>query len=98
MSNGVGMSIQGGPKPGDRVIPAKGIEIYIGPDTARRLEDATLDVAETTGKPALILRIPYPTWINRTRTAAPGRRSPTSGPSHESRSSLPARVDDPLTS
>lgn len=73
MSDGVGISILGGPKPGDNVITAKDIEIYVGPDTARRLEGATLDVAQRAGKAALILRTPHPTWITRT-SAAPGRR------------------------
>ncbi len=81
MSNGVGMAIVGGAKPGDKVIPANGIEIYAGPETARRVEGSTLDVEDKAGRAALVLRTRQPTRIDRTRIAAPEGRWPAAAPS-----------------
>lgn len=58
VSNGVGMSFLGAPRPGDDVLSAHGIDLYVGPDVARKLEGSTLDVRERDGRADLILRPP----------------------------------------
>jgi Fe-S cluster assembly iron-binding protein IscA len=75
MSNGVGISIFGRPKPDDRVIEATGIDVYAGRDVAEKLEGSILDATEQQGATELVLRTPP---SEGTRRSAEGRSAGSS--------------------
>lgn len=56
--HGVGMSFARVPEPGDTVIAAIGIDIFIAQELASKLEGSTIDISATDGKTDLVLRPP----------------------------------------
>jgi len=55
---GVGITFSRSPEPGDTVIAATGIEIYIAPELSAKLQGSTIDVAEKGGRTDIVLRPP----------------------------------------
>lgn len=54
--HGVGTAFS--PEPGDTVIAAPGVDVFIAPELAPKLEGSTIDVADQGGKTDLVLRPP----------------------------------------
>jgi Fe-S cluster assembly iron-binding protein IscA len=55
---GVGLTFASRPEPGDRVVEADGIAIYLAPEVADKLDGGTVDVGDKNGKTALYFRLP----------------------------------------
>ena len=54
---GVGLTFAKAPEPGDRVVEADGITLYLSPEVADKLDGGTIDVGAKGGKTALYLRL-----------------------------------------
>ncbi|HTK44570.1 MAG TPA: hypothetical protein VL749_04355 [Patescibacteria group bacterium] len=57
-AGGVGLTFSSAPEPGDRVVEADGIAIYLAPEVADKLDGGTVDVGDKGGKAALYFRLP----------------------------------------
>jgi Fe-S cluster assembly iron-binding protein IscA len=53
---GLGLSFSKAPEPGDRIVPADGITVYLAADVAERLDAGVIDVGDKNGKTALFFR------------------------------------------
>jgi Fe-S cluster assembly iron-binding protein IscA len=54
--SGIGITFSPEPEPGDSVIMAPDLPVYLAAEVATRLEKATIDVAENDGKTKLVVR------------------------------------------
>ena len=52
----VGLTFSDQPEPGDSVVMAADLPVYIAPEVAEKLHDSTIDVAESDGKKKLYVR------------------------------------------
>lgn len=53
---GVGLTFTAKAKPGDRVVEASEIPVYLAPEVADKLDKTTIDVREKDGKMGLVMR------------------------------------------
>jgi Fe-S cluster assembly iron-binding protein IscA len=56
--SGVGLTFSGQPAPGDTKITAPGIEVFLAPEIADKLDGSTIDVGESEGQTKLYVRPP----------------------------------------
>ena len=52
----VGVTFSGQAEPGDSVVTAADLDVYMAPEVAEKLHDSTIDVAESNGKMTLYVR------------------------------------------
>lgn len=52
----VGVTFAGQPEPGDNKVTAADLDVYMAPEVAEKLQDSTIDVAESNGKMTLYVR------------------------------------------
>ncbi len=74
--NGVGLTFATEPRPGDAVVEADGISVYVAAEVADRFEAGVIDVGDKGGTPALF-------FSRRARRGAPANgdaRQPAGGP------------------
>jgi Fe-S cluster assembly iron-binding protein IscA len=53
---GVGLTFSKKPQPGDRVIEANGVPVFVAADVARKLDRGVIDVGSKDGKTALYFK------------------------------------------
>jgi Fe-S cluster assembly iron-binding protein IscA len=67
---GVGLTFSSRPEPGDRILHSDGLAIFVAPEVATKLEGATIDVSDKSGKAALYLRPKRPASKSPSRRPA----------------------------